>query len=104
MNSSHHMFVLYLQLKEDIQVRNNESQRESRKKEKLEREYKTAKNELESKTAESKSKQLQIDRMKEDGGKMEQQLKEQRVSDCPSILKHVYVVLGVDPLLLYLLL
>jgi hypothetical protein len=68
-------------LKEDIQVKNNEAQRESRKKEKMERELKTAKTELESKGGELKTKQNQLQKALDDISRLEQQLKEQRVSD-----------------------
>lgn len=71
---------LLKQLKEDIQVKNNEAQRESRKKEKMERELKMAKNELESKAGELKTKQNQHLKAQEEIAKLELQLKEQRVS------------------------
>lgn len=68
-----------LQLKEDIQVRSNEAQREARKKEKIEKELKQAKNDLETRTAELKTKAGNLQRAQEDITKLEQQLKEQRV-------------------------
>lgn len=79
------VLISFVQLKEDIQVRSNEAQRESRKKEKLEKELKGTKNELESKTAELKTKQTNLQRAQEDILKLEQQLKEQRVSVVESI-------------------
>lgn len=60
-------------------MRSNESQREARKKEKIEKELKTAKNELENKTLELKTKHSQLQRSQEEIAKLEQQLKEQRV-------------------------
>lgn len=69
-----------LQLREDIQVRNNEAQREIRKKEKLERECKQTKAEVEAKNVELKAKNSQLQRSQEDAMRMEHQLKEQRVS------------------------
>ena len=62
-------------------MKNNEAQRESRKKEKMERELKTAKTELESKGGELKTKQNQLQKALDDISRLEQQLKEQRVSD-----------------------
>ena len=61
-------------------MKNNEAQRESRKKEKMERELKTAKTELESKGGELKTKQNQLQKALDDIARLEQQLKEQRVS------------------------
>lgn len=63
-------------------MKNNEAQRESRKKEKMERELKTAKTELESKGGELKTKQNQLQKALDDISRLEQQLKEQRVSYC----------------------
>lgn len=65
---------------QDIQMRNNEAQRETRKRDKMEREMKQTKAELDAKASEIKTMQTQIQRYKEDIGKLEQQLKEQRVS------------------------
>lgn len=73
------IILFIIQLKEDIQVRSNESQREARKKEKIEKELKGAKNELENKTVELKTKHGQLQRSQEEIAKLEQQLKEQRV-------------------------
>ncbi|KAJ8317337.1 hypothetical protein KUTeg_005241 [Tegillarca granosa] len=67
------------ELTQDIQVRNNEAQRETRKRDKLERELKQAKADLDAKSGEIKTIQTQIGRYKEDIGKLEQQIKEQRV-------------------------
>jgi len=67
------------ELKEDIQVRSNEAQREQRKKEKLERELKQVSAENESKSAELKAKQSQVQRGQEEISRLEQQLKEHRV-------------------------
>lgn len=61
-------------------MRNNEAQRETRKKDKMERELKQCKSDLENKNGEIKSMQVQIERYKQDMVKLEQQLKEQRVS------------------------
>ena len=65
-------------------MRSNEAQREMRKKEKLEREFKQVKAEAESKTSELKTKQAHLQKAQEEGIRLEQQLKEQRVSsyDC----------------------
>ena len=67
------------QLSQDIQVRSNEAQRESRKKDKMERELRLGKAELDNKASEIRTLQGQIDRYKQDMAKIEQQLKEQRV-------------------------
>lgn len=72
--------LFLLQLKEDIQVRSNEAQRETRKKEKIEKELKQAKSDLETRTAELKTKAGNLQRAQEDITKLEQQLKEQRVN------------------------
>lgn len=66
-------------MKEDIQVRSNEAQREIRKKEKLEKECKQIRSEMESKNNELKAKTTQLQRSQEENLRMEQQLKEQRV-------------------------
>lgn len=63
-------------------MRSNESQREARKKDKLEREVRQTKAELDSKASDIKTLQTQIERYKQDASKTEQQLKEQRVSQC----------------------
>lgn len=63
-------------------MRSNEAQREARKKEKIEKELKQAKNDLETRTAELKTKAGNLQRAQEDITKLEQQLKEQRVSFC----------------------
>ena len=60
-------------------MKNNEAQRESRKKEKMERELKMSKNELESKAGELKTKQNQLQKAQEEITRYEQQLKEQKV-------------------------
>ena len=62
-------------------MRNNEAQRETRKRDKMDREMKQTKADLDSKNSEIKTMQTQIQRYKEDITKLEQQLKEQRVSD-----------------------
>ncbi|KAL5022872.1 hypothetical protein ScPMuIL_002027 [Solemya velum] len=67
------------ELSQDIQMRNNEAQRETRKKDKMERELKQCKSDLENKNGEIKSMQGQIERYKQDMIKLEQQLKEQRI-------------------------
>jgi len=67
------------ELAQDIQVRNNEAQREARKRDKTDREMKQTKADLDAKTSEIKTLQTQIQRYKEDIGKLEQQLKEQRI-------------------------
>ena len=99
------MFVFLLQLKEDIQVRSNEAQREARKKEKIEKELKQAKNDLEAKTAELKTKQGNLQRAQEDIGKLEQQLKEQRV--CFLIIHVLHCIQvqdcrGSNPIIVYI--
>ncbi|XP_076437561.1 cilia- and flagella-associated protein 58-like [Babylonia areolata] len=67
------------ELTQDIQVRSNEAQRESRKKDKLERELKQSKADLDAKNSEIKSLTSQIDKHKADNQRLEQQLKEQKV-------------------------
>ena len=67
-------------------MRNNEAQRESRKRDKMDREMKQTKADLDAKNSEIKTMQTQIQRFKEDIGKLEQQLKEQRVSEFNPVL------------------
>ena len=61
-------------------MRSNEAQRETRRKEKLDRELKHSKGELEQKTGEIKSMQSQAQRYRDDIARLETQLKEQKVS------------------------
>lgn len=61
-------------------MRSNEAQRESRKKDKLERELKQSKADLDAKTSENRTMQTQMEKYKLEITKLEQQLKEQRVS------------------------
>ena len=86
-------FDFELQLKEDIQVRSNEAQREARKKEKIEKELKQAKNDLETRTAELKTKSGNLQRAQEDITKLEQQLKEQRVSSWQDKLHMLIIII-----------
>lgn len=67
------------ELLQDIQIKNNDSQRESRKKEKMERELKQTKAELDAKNSEIKSMRSTMERYNQDMSKLEQQLKEQRL-------------------------
>lgn len=67
------------ELNQDIQMRNNEAQREGRKKDKMERELKQSKADLDAKNSEIKTMASQIEKFKLDIGRLEQQLKEQRV-------------------------
>lgn len=67
------------QLNQEIQVKNNEAQRESRKKDKMERELKQAKADLDAKTGEIKNLQGRVENYKSDISKLEQQMKEQKV-------------------------
>lgn len=78
-------------MSQDIQVRSNEAQREQRRKEKLDRELKQSKNELEQKTNEVKSMGSQCQRYKDDIDKLENQLKEQKVSIFYSFLSAYFV-------------
>lgn len=61
-------------------MRNNEAQRESRRRDKMEKELKQAKADHEAKSTEVKNLSGAIDRYKADVTKLEQQLKEQRVN------------------------
>ncbi|XP_071792879.1 cilia- and flagella-associated protein 58-like [Asterias amurensis] len=67
------------ELAQDIQVRSNEAQRETRRKEKLDRELKQSRVELEQKAGDIKTMQLQTGRYKDDIGRLETQLKEQKI-------------------------
>ncbi|XP_058044179.1 cilia- and flagella-associated protein 58 [Ahaetulla prasina] len=67
------------QLHQEIQMRQNEASRETRKKEKMERELKQLQNELEFKVADIKTMQQGLNKSKEELLKCEQQLKEQKI-------------------------
>lgn len=62
-------------------MRQNEVQRETRRKEKLEKEVKQLQTDLESKQAEIKSLTQQSQRLQDDQQKLEQQLQEHKVRD-----------------------
>ncbi|ROL46490.1 Cilia- and flagella-associated protein 58 [Anabarilius grahami] len=66
-------------LQQDIQVRQNEVQRETRRKEKLEKEVKQLQTDLESKQSEIKSLTQQSQRLQDDQQKLEQQLQEHKI-------------------------
>jgi len=68
-----------LQLQQDIQMKQNEVQRETRKREKMDKELTSEKKDLEARTAEIKALQGQLQRSKDDNTRLELQLKEQRV-------------------------
>ncbi|XP_059175369.1 cilia- and flagella-associated protein 58-like isoform X2 [Physella acuta] len=68
-----------MQLNTDIQMRNNEAQREARKRDKLERDLTQAKAELDAKNSDIKKMVTQIEHYKEEKEILDQQLKEQRV-------------------------
>ncbi|XP_016415927.1 cilia- and flagella-associated protein 58-like [Sinocyclocheilus rhinocerous] len=67
------------QLQQDIQVRQNEIHRETRRKEKLEKEVKQLQTDLESKQSEIKSLTQQSQRLQDDQQKLEQQLQEHKI-------------------------
>lgn len=67
------------ELTQDIQMRNNEAQREARRKDKMERELKQSKADLDTRQSEIKNLQSSVERYKADVTKLEQQLKEQRI-------------------------
>ncbi|XP_051983380.1 cilia- and flagella-associated protein 58 [Xyrauchen texanus] len=67
------------QLQQDTQVRQNEVHRETRRKEKLEKEVKQLQTDMESKQSEIKSLIQQSQHLKEDQQKLEQQLQEHRI-------------------------
>ena len=81
--------IIFFQLQQDIQMKQNEIQRESRKKDKMERELNNEKKEVDAKMGEIKSLQSQLQRCKDDNIRMEQQLKEQRVSLIGNLTKMV---------------
>lgn len=68
-----------MQLQQEIQVRQNEASRDSRRKDKLERELKQLQTELDNKITDMKTMQQAMNRNKEELLKLEQQLKEQKV-------------------------
>jgi hypothetical protein len=72
------MFAFTLQLDADINVRKMEAQRESRKRDRLERELKDTKGQVEQKANELKNLQQSFDKARQDLGKIELQLKEQK--------------------------
>jgi len=68
-----------MELNQDIQVKNNEAQREARKRDKLDRDLNQSKSELDAKNSEIKNMVTQIERYKVEKDKLDQQLREQRV-------------------------
>ncbi|NXQ88175.1 CFA58 protein, partial [Nyctibius grandis] len=68
-----------MQLQQEIQLHQNETSRETRKKEKIEKELKNLLAEMDNKQAEIKNLQQHIQRNKEEQLKMEQHLKEQKI-------------------------
>ncbi|XP_006630821.2 cilia- and flagella-associated protein 58 [Lepisosteus oculatus] len=72
-------FETISQLQQDIQVRQNECSRETRRKEKLEKEVKQLQADLDAKQSEIKSLNLQSQWSKEEQQKLEQQLREQKI-------------------------
>ena len=71
--------IVVLQLQQELQVKQNEIQREARKKEKLERDISSQKKDLDGRINEIKNYQTQLQKGKDDQLRLEQQLKEQRV-------------------------
>ncbi|KAK7800076.1 hypothetical protein U0070_002632 [Myodes glareolus] len=67
------------QFQQEIQHRQNEASRESRKKEKLEKELKQIQTDMDSRQAEIKALQQYMQRSKEELQRLEQQLKEQKI-------------------------
>lgn len=70
------------QLREEITVKSQEVERETRRKTKLEKELQAVKVDLEVRASEVKQKQHQLQQAEEDHRRTEQQLKESRVSAC----------------------
>jgi len=66
-------------LQQELQVKQNEIQREARKKEKLERDISSQKKDLDGRINEIKNYQTQLQKGKDDQLRLEQQLKEQRI-------------------------
>ena len=71
--------IMINELKEDINVRTHEAQREGRKRDKLDRELKTSRLDLEAKNSEIKNKQGSLQKLQEECGRLETGLKEQKV-------------------------
>ncbi|XP_051837323.1 cilia- and flagella-associated protein 58 isoform X1 [Antechinus flavipes] len=67
------------QFQQEIQLRQNEASRETRKKEKLEKELKQVQNDMDGKQGEIKTLQQLVQKSKEEIQKFEQQLKEQKI-------------------------
>ena len=68
-----------MQLQQDIQIKQNEAQRETRKKEKLERELRAARTEQDAKNSEIKTLNQQIERFKREIQNLETTNKDHRV-------------------------
>lgn len=68
------------QFQQEIQHRQNEASRESRKKEKLEKELKQIQLDMDGRQSEIKAMQQYMHKSKEEVQRLEQQLKEQKVS------------------------
>lgn len=69
----------WLQLREEITAKNQEMERESRRKVKLEKDLKSTLAELEARSSEVKGKQNQLMKADEEYARCEQQLRETRV-------------------------
>ncbi|XP_007479105.1 cilia- and flagella-associated protein 58 isoform X2 [Monodelphis domestica] len=67
------------QFQQEIQLRQNEASRETRKKEKLEKEYRQIQADMDGKQAEIRALQQLVQKNKEEIQKLEQQLKEQKI-------------------------
>ena len=73
------MEIFCFQLQQDVQSRSNEIQRENRKKDKLERELRQAKAELDTKVSEIKVLQQNLESSTSLSAKVTNELKEQKV-------------------------
>lgn len=73
--------IMINELKEDINVRTHEAQREGRKRDKLDRELKTSRLDLEAKNSEIKNKQGSLQKLQEECGRLETGLKEQKIAN-----------------------
>nr|XP_060622997.1 cilia- and flagella-associated protein 58 [Anolis sagrei ordinatus] len=69
------------QLQQEIQMRQNEASRDSRKKDKMEKELRQLQAELDNKLTDMKTMQQNMNKTKEDLSKLEQQLKEQKIQN-----------------------
>jgi len=75
-------------MQQDIQMKTNEIQREGRKKDKLERELRQAKVDVDAKVADMKNLQATLDNSSANVARLNGELREQKVSRCMAVFQN----------------